>query len=1657
MSNLQPEPRGNASAFTLDWVEATKTSETIKWALHKEKFEIHQGLCTKFELIDIMTHCLTVVHKIDGQVGENYVKKLQSYKQVMPRTLSIPLVGVWNQVVTEYEAAHEDESETLGTFAHMLKAFFACHSTDDDRHELVSFIRYASKPEHMKVQTFFYRLKELNDYVDWLPGLEPALTDAQLNLAFYNGMPGSWRVRYAISGRSAHTTTRAELLHYFRVQEHEQFVSQQRHAKKKGQQEFKFDSKRAKKRGQYKNHLKGKQGGQGNKSGGPVKTKTSNNRVSPADKCPIHPDGNHLWGDCFQNIANKDKKIPAKGSAKKGKTTPAPTHEVHMMNVESVEQVSTAAVSTATVSTSEVSTSALSELVINESELTGDELSAYMLDSFNKTLGRPSTHLADLKKAKAIDNQKGMSIDSIQVLVSLDEESVTHHLNEISLSAEQQAVNQQVLTSEFLVSFTRYVDELYSTGDSDVKLDVSKNETQSSRLRSTSIAIVGSIQQTKVNKLVKVLFDSGSDKTIFKRSSLPQGIEPSTGKKRKISGVNASSVIDQDVLLTDITLPEFSSSIRIPGPIRAIVMDMEAQYDLIIGMDVMQVIGLDLHNSSQTIVWNDVHVPFKSHDYFDNARLHESLAEAMEECPYDAIDDFFPMEIPDTLQSGYKSKIIHSSLYEQVNVHDVASKQTHLTDNEQFELEQILSRYPKLFSGKLGCYPYRKVHLDLKPDAIPCRCRPYPVPRHHEQVFKEELARLCEIGVLERCGASQWLSPTFIIPKKDGRVRWITDFRKLNEQILRKVYNLPKIQDILTRRSGYSHFTKLDISMQYYTFELDDSSKELCTICTPFGNYRYNRLPMGVSQAPDISQEIMEDLFRNFNEVDVYIDDVGVFSKDWNTHCISLSSVLNVLETNEFTVNPAKCEWAVQETDWLGYWLTPVGLKPWKKKIAAILALKRPETVKQLRSFIGAVNFYRDMFPQRSHILAPLTALTSGKGPLRWSPECQAAFDTIKALLAKDAFLRYPDHNKRFDIYCDASDLQLGAAILQEGMPVAFYSRKLNSAQRNYTVGEKELLSIVETLKEFRTMLYGCPNIHVFTDHKNNTFERLQTQRVMRWRLFLDDYSVKFHYIKGNSNSLADALSRLPFDERQNTYDSPSSPRHSHKDAGYGYQPGYTRSQTLPTSGRDWSIPNSCQRANPSCQAVTQPKLAFTSLCQRVINDDLLHIRPNKHSEDTRYQYCPISEETHDTDQLLYRSRSLDQFQSLALENDHIDCFLHLPLSENIPFILTYANIAQAQPGDAQLQTLRAKRPNQYIQKLLAPNLSLWCYQQAHNQPWRIYLPHALLESAVKWYHHALSHVGQKRLKDTMSLTFYNPNLHNIVEAVVAPCAHCQRYKNVQRGHGATAPREADLLPWSHVAVDTIGPWVLSVQNRHEKFYALTIIDMVTNLTEIVRLFNRTSAHAATVFTNTWLARYPKPTTCIYDQGSEFIGWAFQNMLEQYDIQRRPTTVKNPQANAICERMHQAVGNSLRVLRQWTPPNHLDDAHLLVDTALANAMYATRATFHSGLMTTPGALSFGRDMVMNIPLIADLTLIRANRQRLIDERAISSNARRYSYDYQPGQEVLKLVYKPDKLEPRAQGPYDIVAVHTNGTLTIQLNAHATERISIRNVKPYLRN
>ena len=194
---------------------------------------------------------------------------------------------------------------------------------------------------------------------------------------------------------------------------------------------------------------------------------------------------------------------------------------------------------------------------------------------------------------------------------------------------------------------------------------------------------------------------------------------------------------------------------------------------------------------------------------------------------------------------------------------------------------------------------------------------------------------------------------------------------------------------------------------------------------------------MGVSESPDIATKMMHSILDNIDGIEFYMDDIGVFTTTWTNHVSLLSTVLGRLENVGFTINPLKCEWAIQETDFLGHWLTPNGIKPWCKKVDAILHLQPPTNVKQLRSFLDMVNYYRDMWPCHTHALAPLTMLT-GKQSFTWTPECQQAFDQMKALVSSDALLVFPDHTQPFDIETDASEYQLGSIIKQNGRPVAY-------------------------------------------------------------------------------------------------------------------------------------------------------------------------------------------------------------------------------------------------------------------------------------------------------------------------------------------------------------------------------------------------------------------------------------------------------------------------------------------------------------------------------------------------------------------------------------------------------------------------------------------
>ena len=581
----------------------------------------------------------------------------------------------------------------------------------------------------------------------------------------------------------------------------------------------------------------------------------------------------------------------------------------------------------------------------------------------------------------------------------------------------------------------------------------------------------------------------------------------------------------------EFSMPEFSTDKTITWIVHVDnrTDSTSTRYDMIIGSDLLIELGIMLDFEQKQMTWDKVTIPMKVHSFLSDRNNAQSVYEEA------------------LLTAAVKSaeerhRVILDANYSKVDILQYVHSLEHLNLKEQKQLIDVLQKYPALFQGGLGTCNVRPIHLELEEGVKPYHARPYAVPQAYEETTKKEFDRLVNIGVLKRDYNSPWAAASFIIPKKTGDVRVVTDFRKLNAVLKRKPFPLPKIADILQKLQGFTYATALDLSMGYYHIPLDEHTQDLCTTVVPWGKYKYLRLPMGIKNSPDIFQAVMAEILGDLAYVRVYLDDILLTTSDsYEDHLVKLSTVLERLQQYGFRANLNKSFFAKQELDYLGYYITRDGIQPQPKKVEAILRLQAPANKRQLRHFLGMVNYYRDMWRRRSHVLAPLTALSSSKRVWQWGAEEQKSFEEIKRVITKETMLVFPDFTIPFHLYTDSSSYQLGAVIMQRNKPLAFYSRKLNTAQCKYPTGEQELLSIVETLKEFRNILLG-QEIVLHTDHKNLLYEKSSSDRVVRWKLLIEEYAPIFQHIAGEKNSVADALSRLNADFTDVIDNTPDKP-----------------------------------------------------------------------------------------------------------------------------------------------------------------------------------------------------------------------------------------------------------------------------------------------------------------------------------------------------------------------------------------------------------------------------------------------------------------------------------------------------------------------------------
>jgi hypothetical protein len=404
----------------------------------------------------------------------------------------------------------------------------------------------------------------------------------------------------------------------------------------------------------------------------------------------------------------------------------------------------------------------------------------------------------------------------------------------------------------------------------------------------------------------------------------------------------------------------------------------------------------------------------------------------------------FAQEPISTRSTAKRMMKILDAKYEKADLQAIIRENcSHLTASNKEKLLSVLLKFKSLFDGTLSDWKLPPISFELKEGMKPYHGRPYPILHKHKAILMKEIKRLCSIVVLEWQPSSRWASPTFIIPKKDSTVRTISDFRELNKRIVRKHFPIPKISMILQELEGFTYATALDLNMGYYTIRLDPMASKMCTIIFPWGKYSYKRLPMGFGGSANIFQAQIMDLMASLKFVQAYMDYLVIITRrTLDKHLQKMETVLTRLCDARLKVNAAKSSFCAHETEYLGYILTIEGIKPQPKKVQAILALNPPNNVKELRHFLGMIQYYWDMWARLSEMLAPLTDLVgecgetkttrmnkTKKKPWRWDPIIQQAFDSIKAAITKETVLAYPDFPKPFEIYMDASSTQLEAVI----------------------------------------------------------------------------------------------------------------------------------------------------------------------------------------------------------------------------------------------------------------------------------------------------------------------------------------------------------------------------------------------------------------------------------------------------------------------------------------------------------------------------------------------------------------------------------------------------------------------------------------------------
>lgn len=981
-----------------------------------------------------------------------------------------------------------------------------------------------------------------------------------------------------------------------------------------------------------------------------------------------------------------------------------------------------------------------------------------------------------------------------------------------------------------------------------------------------------------------------------------------------------------------------------------------------------------------------------------------------------------------------------------------------LDKGQRTQVVDLLRKYQSIFAaskedlGRTGIVKHKITVKEVRP--IKQNARRLPLNKREEA--SKEVSDMLNRGIIEP-SSSPWASPVVLVKKKDGSTRFCIDYRRLNDVTLKDSYPIPRIDDSLDTLGGSVWFSTLDLASGYWQVEMEEADKEKTAFVTHGGLYQFKVLPFGLCNAPSTFERLMEKVLSGlqWQTCLVYLDDIIIFGRSFEEHMARLGEVFQRLKGAGLKLSPKKCDLLKHKVHFLGHIVSSEGVATDLSKVADVKDWPRPNSVRDVRGFIGLCSYYRKFVKNFAQIARPLHHLTEKGQRFSWSDECERAFQTLKNALSSSPVLAYPTQNDKYILDTDASNESMGAVLSQiqngEELVIAYFSKSFSKAERRYCVTRKELYAVVSAIKHFHHYLYGVEFL-VRTDHSALrwllNFKHPEGQ-VARWLELLGTYTFKIQHRAGTKHGNADALSRRPCDncrhcDRVEEKEIDEVKKNEHE-LNQGDLNCFQVNKKGSTSERT---------EDKSATSDRTPGVLTRSQARRQVAAETVQgtVESGHQSESVEN---------------LVDLWSVEEIKKAQREDD------------SIRQILDWKAVSETRPVWSQIS-----EKNQIVKTYwgLWEVLSVkegvlyrrWESDCGNDISWKLVVPKTLRNDVMLQLHDnaTAGHLGVKKTLMRIQERFYWCGYHKDVESWCRQCDICNSRKNPPKKRKAPMQRYVVGVPMERMAMDIMGP--LPVTARGNK-YILCVADYFTKWTEAFAIPDQEAETVAKVFVEQFFTRFGVPLQLHTDQGRNFESKLFKELSTLLGIDKTRTTAFHPQSDGMVERFNRTLEAMLSAVvsedqRDW-------------DEWLPHVTMAYRSSVHETTGESPSAMMLGREMNLPIDLtvpsppkeetesIEYVQILKEKLQRVHEfaREATRVSSERQKRNYDQGSSLTRFnvgdlvwLYTPNRkksLSPKLQrhwgGPYKITHRLSDVNYRIRLTERSSPKVvHYDRLKPY---